>query len=366
MWNHLPFDILANIFSYLPADSLARANAVCRLWHVCATARPLQPRQHPPWFMALPARNCGVCCLAHNPVRNSWVELPLDFVSNPVRPIGSIEGLVLFRVQSSSSFQLAICNPFTKEYKQLQMLNVERSSPAVGVVVTERGQSVPFSSYKIYVAGGMSQRASGIATYEPTLEIYDSDHDKWQILGPMPSEFAVRLTVWTPNDNVYSEGVLYWMTSARAYSIMCFDISTNTWRELKVPLADQLEFAALMRRTGKLTLVGGSGGGDACVWQLSEGNKWDLIQQVPNVIKRKLSGENASWEHTNCVGSDEAIFLYKDVWSGMAVWREVENGRWEWHWIEGCSVGVTSKRVQNLPFKGLLLHPNLAHFEYRK
>ncbi|KAK6914999.1 F-box domain [Dillenia turbinata] len=372
MWNHLPFDILANIFSYLPPHSLACANAVCRHWHACATAWPLQPRQHPPWFMALPARNCELGCLAHNPVCDSWVELPLDFVPNPVRPVGSKEGLVLFRVQSSRNFRLAICNPFTQEYRQLPMLNVERSSPAVGVVATNTGQSAPLSSYKsqsaplssykIYVAGGMSERPGSIATYEPMLEMYDSDHDKWQILGPMPIEFAVRLTVWTPNDNVYSEGKLYWMTSARAYSIMCFDIGTNTWKELKVPMADRLEFAALVQQTGKLTLVGGIGGGDACVWQLSEGNKWDLIQKVPYVIKRKLLGENASWEHTNCVGSDKAIYLYKDVWSGMAVWREVENGRWEWFWIEGYSVRGKSKRLQNFPLKGLLLHPNLAHF----
>jgi hypothetical protein len=58
--------------------------------------------------------------------------------------------------------------------------------------------------------------------------------------------FSVRLTVWTPNGNVCVKGTrtttaLYWITSARAYSVMGFDVGNNYWRQFGVPLADKLE-----------------------------------------------------------------------------------------------------------------------------
>lgn len=87
----------------------------------------------------------------------------------------------------------------------------------------------------------MSEAASGGAAYQASVEMYESSSGEWEIIGAMPVEFAVRLTVWTPKESVYSRGVLYWMTSARAYSVIGFDISNNRWRELSVPMADRLE-----------------------------------------------------------------------------------------------------------------------------
>lgn len=209
----------------------------------------------------------------------------------------------------------------------------------------------------------MSKATRGGATYEPTLEMYDSRHDRWKIVGPMPVEYAVRLTVWTPNESVFTDGVLYWMTSARAYSVMGFEINTNTWRELSVPMADRLDFAALMRRNGKLTLVGG-GGDAACVWELGEGDNWGMVEKVPFELGKRFLGGKGSWANTKCVGRDGVVCLYKDLGSGMVVWREVtEKGRWEWSWVEGCC-SIRGKQVQNFPIKGLLLHPNLFFLHF--
>nr|POE59827.1 f-box/kelch-repeat protein [Quercus suber] len=198
------------------------------------------------------------------------------------------------------------------------------------------------------------------ATYEPTLEMYDSRRDTWQIVGPMPVEFAVRLTVWTPNESVYSKGVLYWITSARAYSVMGLEIGTNTWVELNVPMAEKLEFATLVRRNGVLTLVGGIYGGEACLWELVEGYNWRLVEKMPIEFGIRFLGSKTSWGSTKCVGSDKAIYLYRDLRSGMVVWREVvDKGKWEWFWVEGCC-SVGGKQVQTFPIKGVLLRPSLA------
>ncbi|XP_041017828.1 F-box/kelch-repeat protein At5g15710-like [Juglans microcarpa x Juglans regia] len=367
MWSDLPSDLLSNIFSYLSPDSLARARSTCRHWHAGAkayllTTIPPVPWDEPPWFLAMPMRNRNhrLSCYAHNPVLNNWHALSLHFLPDPVRLVGPIGSLVLIRPTNSTFLQLAICNPFSRQFRHLPLLNTTRTNPAVGVLVLDSSQDVPFPCFRVYVAGGMSEAPRGGAMYEPTLEMYDSRHDRWQIVGSMPVEFAVRLTVWTPNESVYSKGFLYWITSARAYCVMGFEIGTNTWRELNVPMADRLEFATLVRRNGVLTLVGGTCGQPACIWELGEGDEWGLVEKMPAELETRFLGGKGSWGSTKCVGSDEAIYLYRCLGSGMAVWREVvDKGRWEWFWVEGCC-SIGGKRVQSFPIKGVLLHPSLA------
>lgn len=211
----------------------------------------------------------------------------------------------------------------------------------------------------IYVAGGMSESSkAGGATYEPTVEMYDSQCDTWKIIGTMPVEFAVRLTVWSPNEGVYSNGVLYWMTSARAYSIMGFEVNTNKWKELSVPMGDTLEFASLIPRNGKLTLVGG--GKDAWIWELRV-DDWCLVETMSKETKTRFLGEKGSWGRTKCVGVEGGMCLYREIGLDMLVWRksEDERSKWEWCWIKGCS-SIKEKQVPKFSIKGLLIYPNLS------
>ncbi|XP_062089817.1 F-box only protein 6-like [Humulus lupulus] len=365
MWRDLPFDLLANIFYFLSPDSLACARSTCQQWHNCAKTRPLsRSHQHPDWFMALPNRSHTQFCYAQNSISKNWYSLPLDFLpgAGAVKPLASVKSLLLFKTTSPTYPHLVVCNPFTKEYKQLPKLNMSRSNPAVGVIaLDDSSRNVSFPCFQVYVAGGMSDSPTGCSTYEYTLEMYDSRHDTWQVVGSLPMEFAVRLTVWTPNDNVYCNGVVYWITSARAYSLMGFDILSNTWRELRVPLASKLEFASIVLRNEKLTLVGGTYGDSASVWELGQGDIWVLVGKVPVELRKKFLGEKESWVSTKCVSSNGAIYLYRDLETGMIVWKEkdYQKGNWEWFWNEGCS-SIRGRRVPNLQIKGVIIPPNLC------
>ncbi|PIN10848.1 hypothetical protein CDL12_16556 [Handroanthus impetiginosus] len=369
MWSNLPFDLLAKIFSYLPPESLARAKAACRNWQPAAesaaAAAHLHRHRHPPWFIALPTRSWGLSCYAHNPVGKSWHLLSIGRTISTIKPFATIGGLLLLKITSITALKLAIYNPFTKQFKPLPLLNVARTNPAVGVVEKTSTQNFSKFGFKIYVAGGMSDSASGGAIYQQTIEMYDSFLDKWTIIGPMPVEFAVRLTVWTPNESVHSNGVIYWMTSARAYSAMGFEIATNRWRELAVPMADKLEFAALVPRNGKLAVVGGIFGGDAAVWELGEDeDQWSVVAKVPLELGIRALGEKMNWGSMKCVGTEGAVCLYRDLGSGIIVRREVYGeGKWEWDWIEGCCL-VGGKEIKNFAIKGFLLHPNLARSDF--
>lgn len=368
MWSSLPFDLLANIFSFLAPDSLARAKSTCRHWHDCVEfdTRP-SSHHHPSWFIALPfQQNKNKLCFAHNPNLDNWHNLSLEFLPDSVKPIASVGSLLLLRSTSPVLQQLIICNPFTKQFQYLPISNITRTNPVMGVVIQKNTtQHSQFSDFKVYVAGGMSKAPQGGTTYESKLEMYDSRNvDSWKLVGSLPVEFAVRLTVWTQNESVYSNGVLYWITSARAFSVMGFEIDSNICRGFQVPMADRLEFAALTTRAGRLTLVGGACGEDACVWEYVEGDMWELVEKVPNDLGIKLLGGSiTSWKNTKCVGNNEIMCLYKEVGNGMVVWRErKDENKWEWLWINGCSL-IRSKRVPNLPLNGLfLLQPSLATF----
>lgn len=281
----------------------------------------------------------------------------------PVRPVSAIGSLLLLRVTNSTTLQLLICNPFTSQFSFLPMLKVPRTNPALGVVVMNH--DVQFPSFRIYLAGGMSEPAQGGgATYEPTTEMYDSRHDTWQIMGAMPMEFAVRLTVWTPIESVCIGNVLYWVTSARVYSVISFDIFTNTWRELSVPMAERLEFATLVKRNGVLGLVGGISGGNACIWEMNERGLWDLTEEVPKEMGLRLMGgrNNKNWDSTKCVGYEGTLCLYRDLGSGMVVWRKVgdkKGGVWKWIWVDGYGC-IKGKQVPNYQIRGILFPPTLA------
>lgn len=198
------------------------------------------------------------------------------------------------------------------------------------------------------------------------MEMYDSWTNKWEPAGKIPVEYAVRLTVWTPNESALAKGVLYWMTSARAYSVMGMEIGANRWTEESVPMAERLEFAALVTRRGRLTVVGGESGMGACAWELCDGGgRWRVAGKVPSELGVRLVGKG-KWVGVRCVGAEGAVLLYKGEemgrgGGGMVVWREVEGrgGKWEWSWVEGCGGWVV--QGSNLPMKGLLLHPNLSN-----
>ncbi|KAF5758163.1 putative F-box domain, kelch-type beta propeller, F-box-like domain superfamily [Helianthus annuus] len=354
MWNNLPSDLLANIFSYLPPPSLARAMAACRHWHDCgrtsAAGYKICGHQYPPWFIALPTRNNNLC-FVHNSIENTWHLLNLDHVPSLTRPVSTIagHGLILFKSVGGVPIRLTVCNPFTGWFHPLPLLRKPRTNPAVGVI--EGGPD----RFQLYVAGGMSEAASsGAASYEPTLETFDSKSNKWTVIGSMPVEFAVRLTVWTPNESVYSNGVLYWMTSARAYSIMGFEIGSNKWAELSVPMGDTLEFATLITRVGKLAVIGGVHGGYVVVWERGDDGEWVMIEKIACELGNRFMS-------SKCVGIEGCVCLYKEIGSGMMVWRSDEDSedKWVWNSIEGCN-RVSGKRIENCPIKGLFLHPNLT------
>jgi hypothetical protein len=62
-------------------------------------------------------------------------SLSLDFLPHPVRLVSPIGSLILVRPTNSTFLQLAICNLFSRQFKQLPLLNIARTNPVISVLV---------------------------------------------------------------------------------------------------------------------------------------------------------------------------------------------------------------------------------------
>ncbi|KAJ3692992.1 hypothetical protein LUZ60_012087 [Juncus effusus] len=362
MWQDIPQDILLQIFSFLPPSSLARAFSVCKQWQN-SSHFPLLPPRYPPWFLFTPSSHSNSKnSYFLDPQLGKWHTIPMDFFPQPLRLVSSlgINGLLLMKLSSSPSLRLVICNPFTRHFQPLPDLLVSRSNPAIGLITNKNNNNGNSTFYFcIIVAGG----ASG-GSYEQTMEIYDSRRGSepcnWQLIGSMPAEFTVRLTVWTPNESVHTDnGYLYWMTSARAYSVVRLERSSWTWSEVKLPMANRLDWAGLFkRRNGKLGLVGGESEMIGQVWELEMNGRdewWVEIDRVPLDLEMRFREGLSKGNVVRCGGAGEAAFLYRGLGSGMIIWAE--NGeKLGWNWIDGnCEIGF------NIPFfKASSVHPSLS------
>ncbi|GJV44302.1 F-box/kelch-repeat protein-like protein [Tanacetum coccineum] len=107
---------------------------------------------------------------------------------------------------------------------------------------------------------------------------------------------------------------LYWMTSARAYRIMGYEMDKDKWMELGVPMGDTLKFTTLVPCDGKVVVVGGTHDGNVLVWELGDGDEWILIERMPLELAKRFAGSS-----TKCARIEGGVCLYKDIASAMLV-----------------------------------------------
>ncbi|KAK1306670.1 hypothetical protein QJS10_CPA10g00396 [Acorus calamus] len=212
--------------------------SACKHWHTCAVSRPPRPgHRHPPWFLSMHVRSPARSCRAYNPSVDRWLSIPLDFTARPVR-------LILCKFGSGPLARLALCNPFTRQFDELPDSVCSRRNPAFAIVmgVDEK--------LEVYVAGGIPEPNSprmGQVLIEPTMEMYSQRAGGWRVIGSIPGHFATLLTVWTFGEGVHVGGTVYWVTSARAYTIVAYEIGPRAWREVKVPEAERLLYLVTTR-----------------------------------------------------------------------------------------------------------------------
>ncbi|GLJ43883.1 hypothetical protein SUGI_0914740 [Cryptomeria japonica] len=364
----LPKDLLGHILSRTSVDNVIRSSSVCRDWELYISSKSFMELwrqscrfQGPPWLFALSTYNCRDCCSAYNPVMNKWYSIPPLFLPQSLRiPVAAIGGFLLVKGSSTVSQHLAVCNPISKQWRNLPPLHKPRSSSLISVI--ERrfhsdGNNGNCSGFQIIVAGGRSQDANG---YEPSIEMYDSLADSWNVVGEVPCEYAVRLALWTPNDTVYCNGTIYCLTSARPYSIIAFNSVTGVWSEVMVPRGPHLLCSFLVQRRDKLTLVGGVGSPRDCkclkVWELDE-DGWLEIESMPGEFFNSFLGGKTDFDY-KFAGNGDFLYFFKDSQSQMLVCElSSQNHKTSWRWIPGCS--SVGSQFSKCSIRGMFIQPRL-------
>lgn len=88
-WDYLGTDLTELIFSHLPIKSIARAAAVCKLWHSIISTTSFSARfsaAKKPWFFLFGQNNIFVKnnqAFAFDPESNEWIKLPTSLFPFP-------------------------------------------------------------------------------------------------------------------------------------------------------------------------------------------------------------------------------------------------------------------------------------------
>lgn len=254
---------------------------------------------------------------------------------------------------------LAVCNPVTKQWRELPPMTRGRLNALVGVIEDQTTRS-----FKVVVAGGTSECGRD---YECTTEVYDSVTDSWHLTGTVPREYTVKITVWT-SKTVVCNDVLYCLTSARPYNIMAYDMKKGIWEEVRIPQPEILFCSFLIQRKGRLVLIGGVGSEGICqrvrIWELEneglnwqtepEKQKWVEIERMPGKHFRRFFKEKHDFD-IKCAGNGNLLYFFKDSHSEMLL-CDFSQTPIAWRWLPTCPL---STRFFKFSVRGLLIEPRL-------
>ncbi|KAL3346097.1 hypothetical protein AABB24_024841 [Solanum stoloniferum] len=208
--------IKENALPFLPAKSVVKFKAVCRDWRFQISA-PLfahnqslschstsgifiQIHRGSPSLIPIDANSCGV----PDPI--------LSFLPEPVDIKSSSNGLLCCRGREGDKVYY-ICNPFTKQWKELPKSNANHGSVPAIVLLFEPSLLNFVAEYKIICA--FPSTDFGKAT---EFDIYSSREGSWEIAREIC--FGDRTIL--PKSGVHANGVVYWMTTD---NILAFDLT---------------------------------------------------------------------------------------------------------------------------------------------
>ncbi|CAM6033048.1 unnamed protein product [Sphagnum compactum] len=361
IWSMLPVELVDKILLWLPIPNLFQMRAVCRSWDKRIRSKSFTltymktPSRGPAaWLFMCSCFNCREHTCAYNPLQNKWHNFPLSFLPPCIRfPLTSVGELLFVRGGLNNAGVLAVCNPMTQAWRELPSMIHTRLNSLVGVCC----EDTYASSYKIVVAGGMSECGGD---YECTTEVYDSLTDSWQVTGKTGRELTVHLTWWTSN-TIFCNGVLYCLTSGRPYSIIGYNMNTAVWTEVPAPPPKFLFCSFLIERRGNLMLVGGVGTQRICehvhIWQLlmqGSTQQWVAVAKMPHEYFLQFSKErNAS--DLKCVGNVDLVYFFKDSHTQVMV-CDFSKEPAEWRWLPTCPL---SANFHKFSVRGLFVNPRL-------
>ncbi|KAI9126590.1 hypothetical protein K1719_002186 [Acacia pycnantha] len=366
IWSKLPPRILDRILAFLPPPAFFRVRCVCKRFYGLLFSNTflqlyLQISQPHHWFIFFnlnktfkssciyptknPTTSRGAItaaaaatqyCEAYlfDPYEIAWYRIPFPLVPSGFSPCSSSSGLICFVSDEAGPKTLILSNPIIGTITQLPPTIRPRLFPSIGLAISH-------SSIDLTVAG--DDMISPYAVKNLTSESFHIDssgfYSIWGTTSPLP-----RLCSLESGKMIHAGGRFYCMNCS-PFSVLCHDISSNTWSKIQAPMRRFLRSPSLIESKGKLLLVAAVEKSklniprSLRVWILQAcGTTWVETERMPQQLYvqfAELEGGNGF----DCVGHGEFIVL---IIRGTDKVLLFDICRKRWQWIPPCPYVVVA------------------------
>ncbi|KAL6964647.1 hypothetical protein U1Q18_035703 [Sarracenia purpurea var. burkii] len=240
----LPNELLVDILTRLPAETLVRFTSVCKSWYsliknptfiTSHLNRSLSVESNG-YLLCMPVdycqtKLCTILC-AKTLFQHAKLELPFrcDFTYCPI--VGSVNGLLCL-VDAFDGRKLYLCNPVVRKYKAIGYSNsIHECIAANPYVVLGFGYHQKTNDYKVLRIMYVANSDDGVIHRE--VEVYRLSTGSWRKVG--------GVFLWTILNQLPAALVkenLHWVVSSPESKldevILSFDVGEEVFREIILP-----------------------------------------------------------------------------------------------------------------------------------
>ncbi|XP_028758641.1 protein UNUSUAL FLORAL ORGANS-like [Neltuma alba] len=388
IWSKLPQRILDRILAFLPPPAFFRARCVCKRFYGLLFSNTflqlyLQISQPHHWFIFFshnkslkssyiynknPSTSGGSgsgssssgttttathCCEAYlfDPYEIAWYRIPFPLLPSGFSPSSSSSGLVCFVSDEAGPKTLILSNPILGTMTQLPPTIRPRLFPSIGLAISH-------SSIDLTVAG--DDMISPYAVKNLTSESFHIDSSGFYSIWGTTSSLP-RLCSLESGKMIHAGGRFYCMNYS-PFSVLCHDISSNTWCKIQAPMRRFLRFPSLIESKGKLLLVAAVEKSklniprSLRVWILQAcGTTWVETERMPQQLYVQFE-EFEGGNGFDCVGHGEFIVIMIRRTDKVLLF---DICRKRWQWIPPCPYVAPSNNGA-FALHGFAYEPRLA------
>ncbi|KAI3523636.1 hypothetical protein L1887_01909 [Cichorium endivia] len=239
-------EIISEILSRLPVESLLRCKSVCKLWcsmisdlhfvksHLNLSTSNNRYAHHRLIFYTVPRVNLKSSPLYDMLYDNSCNALELDYpLKHPLKSVwiaGSCNGLLFIAIEEDTLF---IWNPSTRRSNMLPDGGFKVRSG--WYVLYGFGYDKSRDDHKVV---GISCIFRNGAKYDTKVKIYSLKTGNWKKIGDFPHGIPLD------DSGKFSNGALHWAASqdfgsSYSWTIVSLDLTTETYGEILQPVYDE-------------------------------------------------------------------------------------------------------------------------------
>ncbi|OWM83676.1 F-box/kelch-repeat protein At3g61590-like [Punica granatum] len=341
----MPNDTLERILSFLPIESIYKAESVCKRWQTIVRSRNfirnIYPVHHQlPWYYMFKCTNKHTGH-AYDPNLRKWnrISLPNCTESSDLI-IGTSGGLVSFYDIDVRTGKLYVGNPLTRQWRELiepPGLNL----PEYGALSMTRSRksSSEGGSYRISIVESKHVSVNFLE-WNLSIHLYDSESKTWR------TPLREVLTGWRGgNESAICDGSLYFLMYAAGggwnmqyqhglarYSLSGQSLGHDSLARSFIPAPCTLTCGRLMNHGERLVMVGGIGKEGRPgrlkgigIWVLN-GSKWDEIAMMPQEYFERFGGSDDVFA---CSGSCGLVYIHRYGRSALLMF-DMNERRWRW------------------------------------